>query len=110
MSTSSVALRYLSKAAKQSHPSALLHIGVIYYNGIGLDAPDYVAALKKFREAAELGNVSAQCNLAMMYKHGQGTTRDMKMALRYYQAAANQGDAGMFFCFLFFCWLTCSNK
>lgn len=47
----------------------------MYYNGIGLETPDFLEALKKFREAAELGNVSAQCNLAMMYKNGVGTNR-----------------------------------
>jgi TPR repeat protein len=70
-----MALRYFMKAAKQNHPSAILHIGVMYYNGIGLGTPDYGEALKKFKEAADLGNISAQCNLAMMYKTGQGTNK-----------------------------------
>lgn len=80
----------------------------MHYNGIGVESQDYFEALRRFKEAAELGNVSAQCNLAMMHKNGQGTnrylqthlgfcdfSRDMNVALKYYQAAANQGDSGL---------------
>lgn len=71
------ALRYFHKAGDQGHSSALLHIGVMYFHGIGIpeEAPEYTKAMKYFRLATEHGNINAHCNLAVMYKNGLGTER-----------------------------------
>lgn len=37
--------------------------------------------------------MKAQFNLAVMYLKGKGTTQEFKLAMRWYKAAARQGDA-----------------
>ena len=54
---------------------------------------DYATALRGFRVYAEQGNASAQFNLALMYKAGEGVPQDYAEAARWYRQAAEQGDA-----------------
>ncbi len=48
-------------------------------------------ALKLYRQAAELGNASAQNSLGRLYELGDGVARDEAQAIRYYRDAARQG-------------------
>ena len=56
-------------------------------------AGDYATALQEWRPFAELGDVSAQYNLAQMYRKGQGVIQDYKEAVKCWRKAADQGHA-----------------
>ena len=43
--------------------------------------------------AADQGNAQAQCNLGLMYNHGQGVAQDYSAAMKWYRMAAGQGNA-----------------
>jgi TPR repeat protein len=58
-----------------------------------LDRKDYISAAKGFRLAAEQGEASAQFNLGVMYRQGQGVLQDDAEAVKWYRLAAAQGHA-----------------
>ena len=62
--------------------------GVAAYN-----RGNYETAIREFRSLAEQGDSIAQFNLGIMYKNGQGVSRDYTEALKWYDKAAKQGDA-----------------
>jgi uncharacterized protein len=62
----------------------------------GLDAhdrKDYKEAVRLWKPLAEQGYASAQYNLGLMYKKGQGVLQDYKEAVRLYRLSAEQGNA-----------------
>ena len=56
-------------------------------------AGDYKEAARLYRLAADQGDADAQFNLGLMYKNGEGVSRDAVEAARLYRLAADQGDA-----------------
>jgi len=54
---------------------------------------DADGALKFDRQAAEAGDVSAQCQLARAYRTGDGVTQSASEAAQWYRKAADQGYA-----------------
>jgi TPR repeat protein len=54
---------------------------------------DYAQALKISRSLAAQGDASAQYNIGVMYRRGQGVTQSDQEALKWYRLAADQGDA-----------------
>lgn len=54
---------------------------------------DYVAAYNIWRPLAEAGNAHAQVNLGVLFRHGEGVSKDEAEALKWYRRAADQGDA-----------------
>ena len=54
---------------------------------------DYQTALKEFLPLANGGNASAQYNLGIMYRNGQGVPQNYTQALQWYLKAADQGIA-----------------
>ena len=54
---------------------------------------DYKQAAAWFQEAASQEYASAQRNLALCYKNGQGVERDFKQAVEWFHKAAAQGNA-----------------
>lgn len=55
------------------------------------EAKNYPAAFAEMQRLAESGNAQAIYNLGYMTQNGQGTTKDEKRALQYYQDASNKG-------------------
>ena len=55
---------------------------------------DFATAFLYYSQAAALGDIDAQFELGMMYKHGKGTTSDYKEAALWYFEAAKRGHAG----------------
>lgn len=53
---------------------------------------DYATALKEFRPLADGGNAEAQLMLGLMYKSGQGVTRDYVEAAEWMHRSAKQGQ------------------
>ncbi len=54
---------------------------------------DYVPAIQVFRAMAEQGNVKAQGLLGVMYRRGQGVTRNSVRAFLWFSRAAATGDS-----------------
>ena len=63
----------------------------MYAKGQGVEQ-SYEKAVEYYRQAAEQGNATAQCNLGMMYYHGRGVEKSMEMAEKYVRMAAEQGN------------------
>jgi len=55
------------------------------------EAKDYNAAFQEMHRLADTGNTQAIYNLGYMHQMGQGTSKDDRKALQYYQDASNKG-------------------
>ena len=55
---------------------------------------DYVPAIRVFRALAEQDNAKAQGVLGVMYRRGQGVSRNPVRAFLWFSRAAARGDAG----------------
>ena len=53
---------------------------------------DYVPAMRVFRAMAEQGNAKAQSVLGVMYRRGQGVSRNPVRAFLWFSRAAARGD------------------
>ena len=66
--------------ANQGHAEAQRNLGVMYYQGQGVERDPLTAALWYERAAAQ-GHSGAQYSLGIMYADGQGVTRDTRKAI-----------------------------
>jgi len=88
----SAAFYWFTKAAKQNHPAALCHLGLMYDKGIGVQR-DVLKAIELYKQASDLGIVYAQTNLSEIYYIGDdGVKRDVREALIWFKKAADLGD------------------
>lgn len=55
---------------------------------------DYVKAVELFKSEAMAGNVEAQFYLGAMHEYGDGVTRNLEEAARWYRMGADSGDSG----------------
>jgi len=80
-----------TKTEKANAQSAIdqYELGMSYFYGQD-EKQDYAKALECFRNAADQGNASAQCQVAQMYEKGEGVPQDMIAAAKYYVLAAEQ--------------------
>lgn len=81
---------YYKDAAEQGNAEAQNSLGLMYYNGEGVEK-NYTEAVKWFRKAAELGNPKAQNSLAKCYEHGLGVKINHQEVIKWYNKAAEQG-------------------
>ena len=54
---------------------------------------DFATALREWKPLAKQGNADAQYNLGVMYRTGDGVSKDNKAAAKWYTRAAEQGHA-----------------
>lgn len=54
---------------------------------------NYIEALNLFYVVAQEGDAKAQYNVALMYENGQGVTKDLRQAKKWYEKAAKNGNA-----------------
>ena len=73
-----------------SAPGTLQDAAVAHQRG------DFASARAIFESLAAQGNVTAQFDLAVMNVNGQGGPANLQEALKWYRAAAEQGDAESF--------------
>lgn len=59
----------------------------MYEKGLGVEQ-NYSEALKLYKQAAVLGNITAQNNVAVMYRNGYGTDKDIDEAIIWYERSA----------------------
>jgi len=82
------ALVYWSRAAAQGYSAARVRLGDYYYYGWGTHV-DYETAASHYRIASEQqNNAQAMFNLGYMHELGLGMRRDIHLAKRFYDLAA----------------------
>lgn len=81
---------WFQKAADQGIPNAAYNLGVLYHQGLGVDA-DIDEALRWYDMAAEMGHAEGQYNLGIAYIEGIGVSYDAEMARDYFESAAQGG-------------------
>ena len=78
-------------AAKGGHKNSFFRVAWAYDQGEGVEQ-DYVEANKWWLKSAELGDASAQYNLANNLYNARGVEKaDIENALKWYERAAKQG-------------------
>jgi TonB family protein len=65
----------------------------MYTASVAYDKGDFAAAFQQFKELAELGQPTAQLNLAIMYASGKGVARSSTYAHAWASLAAQNGEA-----------------
>lgn len=89
------ARRFYTWAAEQGNVRAMHALAMLLSEGTlpGLNGkPDWAAALKWFRSAADLGHRDSQYNLGVIYARGLGVSADAAEAWKWLDLAARQGD------------------
>ena len=82
-------LSEIERLANQGDVDAQTLLGVMYYDGDGVEQDDVKAAYWTGK-AAEQGEAGAQYLLGVMYYNGQGVTQDKQKGCRLYRAAADK--------------------
>ncbi|KAJ8936610.1 hypothetical protein NQ314_012225 [Rhamnusium bicolor] len=83
------ALLYWGRAAAQGYSAAQVKLGDYYYYGLGTPV-DYETAATHYRLASDQQhNAQAMFNLGYMHEQGLGMVRDMHLAKRCYDRAAD---------------------
>ena len=84
------AKKLYESAAAGGVPYAMFNLGIMYFDGKGVDR-SYVLAMKWHKQAAEKGYAQAQYAMGTMYEQGQGVKKDIVEAVKWYTMAADQG-------------------
>lgn len=79
-------------AAEQGDGSAQHRLGVMYYDGTGVQE-NHEKSFYWTTKAAEQGISKAQNNLAIFYQLGIGVKIDYEKSIKWYRSAAEQGNA-----------------
>ena len=87
-----VALRLVRPMAEQGDSGAQSLMGLIYFEGHGVQR-DEAEAMKWYRRAADQGDADAQLGIGDMYYKGRGVAQDYSEAARWYRLAADRGNA-----------------
>ena len=94
----SQALSCYQRAGDCGHPESLFNLALLHLQGQSqgqsqgqLAKPNPVLAFSYFEQAAKLGLVQAQYNLASMLDQGSGCFQDQNKAFDWYNKAAEQG-------------------
>lgn len=84
------AVYWYKQAANAGIGTAMYNLGVLYFNGQGVEK-DYNVAQRWFSSAARRGNAYAQLQLGLMSLTGQGMPKDPRQEFYWYTQAALQG-------------------
>jgi len=87
-----VALRLVRPMAEQGDSRAQSLMGLIYFEGHGVQR-DEAEAMKWYRRAADQGDADAQLGIGDMYYKGRGVAQDYSAAALWYRLAADRGNA-----------------
>lgn len=79
---------YNKAVGEKEWPEAMRRLGLTYRG----ERKDTVA-LSHFRDAVKAGSLEARVDIGEMYEQGEGTERDMDMAVCLYRSAAEAGSA-----------------
>ncbi len=76
----------MMKRVEVDDPVATCQIGIQHYH-----EGDYVRAFEYFTRATELGEIGAQYNLSILYRHGHGVEEDFRKEMYHLENAAIGG-------------------
>ena len=82
---------YYEIAARNGNHEALIHLGWLYQNGLGVEQ-NYETARRYYERAAALDNELALINLGNLYQNGLGVEQNHEMARGYYDRADMVGN------------------
>ena len=86
-------LAMIQKRVGKGDAEAITRLGDKHYHGhLGL-ANDVPRATELYTEAAELGSISAHCELGITYYYGDGVEEDKPRGIHHLQQAAMKGEA-----------------
>ena len=68
------------------------HAGLWEDGMVAYNRGDYVPAIRLFRPLAEAGNPTAQNQIGVMYRKGEGVVRSPARAFMWFSLAAKRGD------------------
>ncbi len=78
--------------AEKGNAAAQHNLGILYNDGLGLEA-DLVEAAKWYRRAAQGGNANAQTKMGVFLARGLGLAQDYDEAVSWFREAAEQHHA-----------------
>ena len=78
--------------AEKGNAAAQHNLGILYNDGLGLEA-DLVEAAKWYRRAAQGGNANAQTKMGVFLARGLGLAQDYTQAAGWFREAAEQHHA-----------------
>ena len=84
------AIFYWRPLANKGNSNAQYHLGIMFFNGQGVNL-DFAKAAKWFQLSAAQGDVGAQYMIGEMTLKGIGTLKDYKKAGVWFQKSAKQG-------------------
>ena len=87
-----VAMDWYKKSAAKGNASAMNKIGYFYLKGLGSLRKNHYEAFLWYEKAAGKGHRSGLANLGMMYEKGWGVTKNIPIAIEWYQSAAKKGN------------------
>ena len=85
------AAEWYFRSAEQGNADAQYHLGLLYYDGRGVEQ-NYEEAVKWFTEAAKQNHAEALDCLGMFAENGYGMERDEQQAAEWYLQSAEQGN------------------
>lgn len=86
------AISWYRRAALFRHPLASYNLGLMYYQGEGVDV-DYHEAARWFEVSAGAGYPEAAFQLGLMHYRGEGVPKDNQLEAQWYRKAALGGNA-----------------
>ena len=87
----SEAQKWFRRAAKQGHKNAQYMLGLIFYNGRGVEK-SYPTARTWFERAAKQDHSGAQYMLGIIHYDGKGVPKNHGRAGKWFGKAARKGD------------------
>ncbi len=84
------ALTYFTAAANKYHEESCMSLGLMYYDGVGVEQ-NSEKAFFYFKRAAELGNIDARYYTGLFLAEGIGTEENFFQGYRWLELAANEG-------------------
>ena len=85
------AVELFRKAAEQGNAFAQWNLGVMYYQGQGVEQ-DFKEAFKWYQKAADQGEANAQYSLGVIYGMSKGVEQNYVTAYAWASIAATNGD------------------
>ena len=82
------AVKWFEMAADQGSEGAIVSLAGLYNNGLGVEL-DFERAMDLYREGSD--NSTAQFNIGIMYRRGDGVDADLEEAAEWIERAADQG-------------------
>lgn len=76
--------------------TAVLAEAEAHYYGLDDYIEDYAEAMRLFRQAAQLGSLSAYGFIGQMYQLGEGVREDHAKSLEFYKEGARKGSVGCY--------------